>query len=489
MKLNIITSFLFLSILYLTLNVGFAQTGASVLSPVVNYLLLEDSDTGELPPEPNFTVELPVHTSGPVYNVSYAQWNIQTGTDGNPENNSERMQAAINFAKDQGFKTISLPPGEVILGDPLGNPAYYYEGFRLPSDVTLLMDENTILRMRPNAAWNQCLIYVYLSGNVTIQGGQLIGDRKEHDYVPIVINVNPVTNHDEGHGICVTESSHVLIENTKISEFTGDGVFVIGTESRHVTIRNNEIFYNRRQGVSLVGPQLVKIEENHIHDIIGIPPQFGVDVEATPNQFGKDRDILIQRNVFEGNRGGDVTLQSGSNIFVLNNTMTESAEPDREWRGAGITFFNRAEGIIQGNVIRKAIIDNVQTTGNGIKELPVGEEQENRQLYIHDNVCMGCGLLLAGSKVGPDVRRNKFGGDLFWFIDVENLTLIDNNQMGMSSTNCFNVKFQRTTGYARDNTFNNEPIEYPLSQSIEYNSPGNSAIPGSTSCPFVDIGD
>jgi len=444
-----------------------------ILPPIIS-LLLEDLDG--TPPKPNFTVALPSPVTGSEYFISLSDWDIDNGTQGDPVKNTNNLQSAIDFAAAQGYQRIKLSDGHIMLGKPLGNPVYYYMGVRLPSNTVFTLSHNTILEMTPNSQWNYCLVESYLQSNVTIKGGELRGDRDEHEYVGRPANVGNgfIYHHDEGHGICVTESNRVLIEDMKINGFTGDGVFIISDLTHDVTVRRNKISNNRRQGVSVVGSQRVAIEDNTIYDTKGTPPQFGVDVEATAANIGQDRDIIIQRNTFHSNRGGGVTVQTGSNVFVLNNTMTEKAGDDFKWKDSGITVFTRADAIIQGNVITKAKdpISGVQTTGDGIIEWPKGPESVGRKLYIHDNVCIGCGIILRPSKEGADVRRNKFGGHIFWMLDVENLTLIDNEHVGSSATNCYSIRFQRTSGFAQGNKFNNQPIEFPLTNNTLYSSPG-----------------
>lgn len=474
------TAILGLILLTQTFSPAFAQSTFNFLPPIYK-LLLAEKTLRQQPPSPQFKVEMPAVLASDQYVIDLDFWQIIDGVSGDPLQNSLHLQAAIDFAVDNGFKRLLLQEGHIILGKPTGSPAYYYEGIRLPSDVVFEMGPNATLEMTPNSVWNYCLINVYLSSNVTIRGGALLGDRDAHGYVGQPVGDRFIYHHDEGHGICITEADHILIDDMRISKFTGDGILVIGKVSHDVTIRNSELFNNRRQGISVVGARRIAIEDNVIHNTKGTPPQFGVDVEASAANIGFDRDIIIQRNEFHSNRGGGVTVQTGSNVFVLNNTMTEKAGSANNWKGAGITVFNRAEAIIQSNIITKAKdpITQAQTNGDGIREWPKGPEPEGRQFYIHDNTCIGCGMILRGSKVGPNIQRNKFGGHILWFIDVENLVLVDNEHLGTSAENCFSVKFQRTSGQALDNLFNDEPIIFPLKPNTFYNSPYN--------CPFVTI--
>ena len=115
----------------------------------------------------------------------------------------------------------------------------------------------------------------------------------------------------------------------ELHELTGDGVLIVGgkggdgeedTPSTNVTIRNNNIHHNRRQGVSVVGAHNVVIQDNHIHHIEGTSPQFGIDIEGAGRT---DRDILIYRNNFHDNGGGDFVSSSGQNVWFEENTSTQ----------------------------------------------------------------------------------------------------------------------------------------------------------------------
>ncbi len=255
------------------------------------------------------------------YVIDLGQWNI-SNTGQNPVETRTRLNEAIVWAKENGFNKVVIPPGTYLVGEATTNN--YAGGINLQGDMTLELSNDTVIAMAPNDRWNYCVINVNGNSNITIRGGEIIGDRDQHDYG------TPPTAHDEGHGICIWSGvDRVLVENMELHELTGDGVLIVGVKeaddvaekpTTNVTIRNNNIHHNRRQGVSVVGGHNVVIEDNHIHHIEGTSPQFGVDIEGAGRS---DKDILIFRNNFHNNAGGDFVTSTGRNVWVEENKMAQ----------------------------------------------------------------------------------------------------------------------------------------------------------------------
>ncbi|HMR78059.1 MAG TPA: right-handed parallel beta-helix repeat-containing protein, partial [Polyangiaceae bacterium] len=297
-----------------------AQSDSSVVNPVPG--------SGECAWEPGArpTAALPpVHTKE--YVIDLVQWKISNaGKD--PVETRKGLNDAIKWAKDNGHDKIVIPPGTYLVGEPTN--AAYAGGIDLQGDMTLELSKGTIIKMAPNDRWNYCVINVDGNSNITIRGGEVVGDRAQHDYG------TPPTAHDEGHGICVWSGvDRVLIEDMELHELTGDGVLIVGVKAKdatpekattNVTIRNNHIHHNRRQGVSIVGGHNIVVENNHIHHIEGTSPEFGIDIEGAGRT---DKDVLIYRNNFHHNAGGDFVTSSGRNVWVEENTMTQCMVNDQ----------------------------------------------------------------------------------------------------------------------------------------------------------------
>lgn len=353
--------------------------------------------SAELPPEHSNT-----------YTLELDRWMIDSNR-GDPVETRQRMNEAIASAVADGFDRVVVPAGHYLVGE-LTNEIYS-AGIELPGNMTLELADGAIIEMAPNDRHNYCVISTEGNDDITIRGGEIRGDRDDHDY-------SSGGAHDEGHGICVwTSSNRVLVEDMELHQLTGDGVLIVGSAPRdddpnaevpstHVTIRNNEIHNNRRQGVSIVGGHNIVIENNHIHHIQGTSPQFGVDIEGAGRI---DRDILIYRNNFHDNWGGDFVSSSGRNVWVEENTMTQCqvdaegnfdpslpCETPPEWEGqtdGPIVLWQMSDTVVLNNEIRMTTrssnglwgIINYSREREAVRENPVGN-------YIAGNTFNGCGI-------------------------------------------------------------------------------------------------
>jgi len=213
-----------------------------------------------LPRKINFKVALPSLGPRNQYVIELGRWDIPSNRS-NPVKPTDNLQAAIDWATNQGFNKIVIPNGHFLVGK-FGN-AIYQRGIELDSNIELVLSPSTILEMGQNDKWNYCVIAINGKENVTVRGGTIKGDKATHIFTP---RRGGGTAHDEGHGICTNSAKRILIENMRINNLTGDGVLIVGNKdtinSTDITIRNNNISHNRRQGVSVVGGVRVKIE-NH----------------------------------------------------------------------------------------------------------------------------------------------------------------------------------------------------------------------------------
>jgi len=92
--------------------------------------------------------------------------------------------------------------------------------------------------------------------------------------------------------------------------------------SENVIVRNSELHHNRRQGITIGGADNVVIEHNVIHDINGVAPQSGIDVEGGYGENGfLNTNIQIRNNEFYNNAAYDVILYDGNNAVVEGNHL------------------------------------------------------------------------------------------------------------------------------------------------------------------------
>lgn len=408
------------------------------------------------------------HEQQNTYTIDLIQWNIQNDGGGDSTVNTNNIQAAIDWALEQGYGAVKLPAGEYLVGKYGNN--IYQAGIVLRDNMVFELDENAVIQMAQNDKWNYCVLDVTDREHVVIRGGAIRGDRDNHIYTPRPSDGSTV--HDEGHLICIKASQYVLVEDTHLSNANGDGILLVAnsqTSTLDTTIRNNEFDNNRRQGISIVGAIRVLVENNEIHDTHGTPPQFGIDIESLSYE---SRDIKIRNNLFYANGttdtainygGGHIVNTDGRNVLIEYNTM--------EQRGIGrgtdgsIVYWKNADQTIRYNYIKvRELTVNLKV---GIIQYSNTAPKTNpATTYIHDNVCDGCGFYMYQS-ADLDIRRNVLTDGYLAFRDFENLTLID-NQVDSTINACWAFRFKNVLGYAEGNTYFGNPFELALSATIPF---------------------
>ena len=243
----------------------------------------EDLDEEGLPVR-TFNAQLPEISTISEYIIDLDFWDIPN-TNSDVVKTTENLQAAIDWAHNEGYTRVILPSGDYLVGEDIND--IYYGGIEIYGNTEFVFSENAVLSINANNKWNYCVLR--LNGdNITVRDGEIKGERDTHIFTT---RDDGNTAHDEGHGICIWDNNNILIENMEIYDVTGDGSLVL--DSNDVTFINNNIYNNRRQGISIVGGVRIEITNNEIHHINGTSPQFGIDIEG-PGRV--DEDILIENN-------------------------------------------------------------------------------------------------------------------------------------------------------------------------------------------------
>ena len=417
---------------------------------------IENLDANGLPIR-DFAVQLPTTSNSSEYTIDVIQWGIpNNGT--NAIKTTANLQAAIDWAHNEGFTKVILPAGTYLVGEEVNS--IYQGGIEIYSNTDFVFSTGAVLKIDTNDKWNYCILR--LNGdNITVRNGIIKGDRDTHIYTPR--SNDGGTAHDEGHGICVWNNNKVLIENMVMQDVTGDGSLVL--DSKDVTFVNNKIYNNRRQGISIVGGVRIKITDNEIYNINGTSPQFGIDIEG-PGRV--DEDILIQNNYFHHNKGGDIVNATGENVYILDNVMEQG--DGSSYTDGPIVSWHKTHNIIARNTITMATgsangrLGYIQYSGGG-------DKGHNRATYVHENVCNSCGMYMYDSS-DADVRRNKFLGYFVAFSDFENVILVDNlvtySEAHPSLRFCWSYRFKNATGFASGNYLGETLQELPLSETTPY---------------------
>lgn len=433
-----------------------------IIPPVEEVIPIPDDDETEVGEKDPITLMPYSQIPDKDYTIELERWDIpNNGTE--PVKTTDNLQAAIDWASAEGFGKIHLPAGHYLIGK-FGN-AVFQRGINLKSNMAFLLDKDAIIEMAPNDKWNYYAIEIKRQTNVVISGGTIIGDRDKHVYTP---NKNGSVYHDGGHLIAIiNESENVTVENVELTKATGDGILLQGYAGegsfvKNIEIRKNNIFENRRQGVSIVGGVNVLIEENHIHHINGIAPQYGIDIES---EIYFSEDIKILSNHFHHNKGGAIINFDASNLLIEDNII-EEGEGNSHVGPAVVYWHNTAQTIRFNEITLNDRVDS-KNKGNAIVMYSNGNPKTNPEMtYIYENTCLNSGFYMyEGADL--EIRDNKITNGHLNFRDMMNLTL-NNNTVTHDSDKCRAMIFKGVSGVASGNKLNGQAVSIPLnSQPID----------------------
>ncbi|MCM1237415.1 MAG: right-handed parallel beta-helix repeat-containing protein, partial [Ruminococcus flavefaciens] len=214
------------------------------------------------------------------------------------------------------------------MGDYLYIPAGIYRidavknigGIILTDNQTLIMDPSAVIMAIGNDATNYHVIYAFARNNITISGGQIIGEREEHKG----------KGGEWGHGIDIQGCTNVHISNVDISNCWGDGIclgeydmMVDGklkhVPSNYVTVENCNLHHNRRNNLSITDANNVTVDNCQFNYASGTDPQYGICIEYnyTPTEH-----VKILNSTFKGNAKASMgIIKKATDVRIENCTM------------------------------------------------------------------------------------------------------------------------------------------------------------------------
>ncbi len=238
------------------------------------------------------------------------------------------------------YECLYIPAGVYYI-DAVGgyydqNGAWQFGGIVLTSNQKLVMSESALLVALPNNKGNSQVINITGHKGITVSGGQIIGERKEHKG----------TGGEWGHGIAVFGGTDITIENVDISQCWGDGIYLglyNGWEdgnpkkffSSDITITNCNLHHNRRNNLSITDVSNVTVKNCAFNYASGTDPQYGIDIE--PNKGNTCSNVTISDSTFRGNANGTIQILGQLNAHVKGVTI-ENCKGDKapvKWSGFG----------------------------------------------------------------------------------------------------------------------------------------------------------
>lgn len=262
------------------------------------------------------------------------------------------------------------------------------------------MSDETHIRMQAHGHFRAALLAIYDEKNITISGGNLYGDREEHNYNSGYIDSDDATGptHEWVDVMRIRGGQNITIDGVSFIDPAGDGIQIAGIyhyfderhiKSTNISIKNCVFLRARRTNIVITSGEQIFIEQNEIIDgginltnSSGIAPSSNLNIEA---DRGRDND------------GNLIEYQHVSDIYIKNNKQIvndKEAHPsagsfqishgngpiiieDNEMINTGVSFFTTDGVIIRNNTIAQGSI----TAGNA--------ENFDRVDFVFGNIVSG----------------------------------------------------------------------------------------------------
>ena len=255
----------------------------------------------------------------------------------------------------------------------------------LRSDLELVLEEGVEIVAKAGAfrPKGDCLTRAANVENLTIRGegtGATLRMRKPEYWEA------PYEKSEWRHGISILSSKNVKIENLRIAETGGDGIYLgvatRGVPCRDVVIRRVDCVANNRQGISVISVDGLLIEDCVLRDTFGTAPQSGIDFE--PNRKDEQISNVVMRRVLAENNAGDGFQ------FYLGNLDSDGPETTveivdcRAVRNRGCGFYWSAKGGPNRALPGKTLVENCELLGNGRGILAINKTTACGPLVFRD---------------------------------------------------------------------------------------------------------
>ncbi|MCX4026047.1 right-handed parallel beta-helix repeat-containing protein [Endozoicomonas sp. SM1973] len=452
-------------------NVSFVNDGGLITNGTLTF------NTGSIDGEllnASLTVEGVAHLTRPEFTLIKERWDIMEGQvdEAVARNNKAIMRQLIKQIKLLGAKTLKINqldayfyPSEFAIHPVSGKKVWPHDApFELPSDFTLLMSDDTFIRVYKNDMARYELVRIGNGKNrtgdeddpftdvknVKVIGGNLIGDRQEHKYT------DEGKTHEWGHLIDIVHGENIEIDRVTMRDASGDGIHISGQRygvvpnntdrgSRNVLVKNCLFDRNRRNQISLVYGYDITIEKNHFKNSKVnlatsnyIAPGLPIDIE--PEVYQEVYDVKIINNTHEGkgsfhvykstpmptdynsphpyispfniateDRGGSIILEGnkmeGAITMLLGNGVRIRHNQISKILTGRASAFDKKE-LIFDNIIHDNIIDGKFSRDPNINR-PHGILAAGRDIKIHHNKIRN---VSTGIYIGAGSRADELGG-------------------------------------------------------------------------------
>ncbi len=312
----------------------------------------------------NLNVQGSASLISPTFNFTPSQWRIVQGRVNTETGLQNRLnlQKAINQSHRLSASRFNIERLDAYFTvGGWGTARMHATEFSigLPSNFHFSMSDSTHLRVQPTFYPFNRLLSVFEQENVFISGGNLHGDRWEHDYSPINDPFGRQRNTHEWPGLVIVQGSRdITVDGVTMADSTGDA-FIAGAAghrvfvedqatlnsnqrfNQRVTIKNSTLLRSRRNNISITDGEDITVENCHIEEAglgergntiisaAGINPRVGIDVEpfigymqdgtARKIFWEKVERVTIKGNTFVNNEVASIVDYSGIDVTIANN--------------------------------------------------------------------------------------------------------------------------------------------------------------------------
>lgn len=342
------------------------------------------------------------------YFVDALDWGIDD-KGSNAIETTEGLNRALEYASSKSFYKVHVPKG-IYLIDAVNTSRRLPEfggGINVPSNIELILHPEAVFKVLPNDSQGYSCFYIGQASNVTIRGGQIIGDRYEHDYSKVT---SIKRTHEWGYGIHIHGSSNVLIENVQVSDCIGDNIWIAAdgmmntsgayTPSKNVTVRKCTLLRGRRNNLATNGCEGLLVDDCDIEEAGGdtIGPQLGIDLEGFGEngiKYDHPYKLTVRNCRFKNNGRGSVTAHTSGQVIIEGNYSDNV-----------ISYGFSTDVSIKNN----KIINDAETKKYGIDSVGVSSTESGNRVQIEGNTVRGFEVGVCARGKGVSISNNTLEG-------------------------------------------------------------------------------
>jgi len=230
------------------------------------------------------------------------------------------IQVAIEEIAGTGG-TVLVPDGTYMVN------AEGEDRLRLKSDMTLKLSTGATLKAIPNSSKKYSVLSISGVSNVTVVGGTLEGDRKQH----------MGKSGEWGMGIRIDRgASHITMRGVTSLGMWGDGFYV--DDAKDVKFCSVTADNNRPQGLSIIDADGVLVTDSVFKNTSGTRPSAGIDLE--PDKATQEiTNVQIRGSKFLDNAGSGIQMSRKKGPYFEDRAngqcvQEQSPHPRRECSGS-----------------------------------------------------------------------------------------------------------------------------------------------------------